>query len=120
MNFGYQLSGRRFSPGTITPTSSTSAFQSLAQEKMYAIDQAVYADYTQKPNDRISITYGLRLSIFQNIGKADVILYQDPRDNVNITRIDTLSYEPWETVMSYILIWSLVSSFSTSLIHSVL
>jgi hypothetical protein len=102
MNFGYQLSGRRFSPGTITPTSSTSAFQSLAQEKMYAIDQAVYADYTQKPNDRISITYGLRLSIFQNIGKADVILYQDPRDNVNITRIDTLSYEPWETVVSYI------------------
>jgi hypothetical protein len=69
---------------------------------MYAIDQGVYADYTQKPNDRISITYGLRLSIFQNIGKADVILYQDPRDNVNITRIDTLSYEPWETVVSYI------------------
>jgi outer membrane receptor protein involved in Fe transport len=64
--------------------------------------RTVYADYTQKPNDRISITYGLRLSIFQNIGKADVILYQDPRDNVNITRIDTLSYEPWETVVSYI------------------
>jgi hypothetical protein len=102
INFGYHLSGRRFSPGTITPSTSSSAFQRLEQQKMYALDHALYLDYKQKPSDKIAITYGLRLSIFQNIGKGDVIIYADPTDNVNITRLDTLHYQAGETIKTYV------------------
>jgi len=102
LNFGYHLSGRRFSPGKISPTSSTSAFQELDQQKMYAIDHGIYLDYKQKPSEKIAITYGLRLSIFQNVGKGDVITYADPTDNVNIVRTDTLHYDAWETIKTYV------------------
>ncbi len=102
LNFGYHLSGRRFSPGKITPTTSTSAFQELDQQKMYALDHAVYLDYKQKPFEKIAITYGLRLSVFQNIGKSDVIIYADPTDNVNIVRTDTLHYKSAQTIKAYI------------------
>lgn len=102
INFGYHLSGRRFSPGKITPSSETSAIESMSQEKMYALDHAFYLDYQQKPSDKISITYGMRLSIFQNIGRSDVVTYADPTDNVNIVRTDTLHYKAWETIKAYI------------------
>lgn len=102
LNFGYHLSGRRFSPGKISPTSETSSFQELDQQKMYAIDHALYLDYKQKPSEKISITYGLRLSIFQNVGESDVIVYADPTDNVNIVRTDTLHYNPWQTIKAYV------------------
>lgn len=102
LNFGYHLSGRRFSPGKISPTTSASAFQELEQQKMYALDHAVYLDYKQKPSENIAITYGLRLSFFQNIGKSDVILYADPKDNVNIIRTDTLQFKSWQTIKSYL------------------
>jgi len=102
LNFGYHLSGRRFSPGKLSPTTSSSAFQELDQQKMYALDHAIYLDYKQKPSEKIAITYGLRLSIFQNIGKSDVIVYADPSDNVNIVRMDTLQFKAWETIKAYV------------------
>jgi hypothetical protein len=102
INFGYHLSGRRFFPGTIKPNTSSSAFQELSQANLYALDHGLYVDYVQKPSEKISITYGLRLSIFQNIGKGDVYLYADPTDNVNIIRTDTLQYDSWQTIKTYI------------------
>lgn len=102
VNFGYHVGGRRFSPGKIEASSDQSAFQSITQDKMYAIDHAFYLDYQQKPSDKISLSYGLRLSIFQNVGKADVVTYADPQDNVNIVRTDTLHYKSWETIKAYV------------------
>jgi len=123
LNFGYHLSGRRFSPGKIAPTTAASAFQELDQQKMYALDHALYLDYKQKPFDKIAITYGLRLSVFQNIGKRDVVVYADPTDNVNVIRTDTLHYQSGETIKVYVnleprfsFLWQLnrVSSFKAS------
>jgi outer membrane cobalamin receptor len=102
LTFGYHLAGRRFSPATIKPSSESSIFQATTFDKMYALDHALYVSNRQKINNKLTLDYGVRLSIFQNVGKGDVYLYEDPQDNATITRTDTLHYDALETIKAYI------------------
>jgi hypothetical protein len=102
LSFGYHLTGRRFSPGEISPNTEGSIFSTIEQQHMYALDHAVYASNLHKLSDRWTLDYGLRLSIFQNIGKGDVYLYEDPQDNIDIVRTDTVHYDRLETIKSYV------------------
>jgi hypothetical protein len=102
LSFGYHITGRNFSPGVITPNTESSMFTTIRQQRMYALDHALYFSNQQKISDRISLDYGMRLSVFQNVGKGDVYLYTDPRDNVNRERTDTLHYDGLETIKAYI------------------
>jgi hypothetical protein len=101
ISFGYHLTGRRFSPGEVNPTSTASIFEKLVQQHMYALDHAFYVSNQQKLTDNLTLDYGVRLSIFQNIGKGDVYTYVDPKDNIDIERTDTIHYDMWETIKSY-------------------
>jgi hypothetical protein len=102
ISFGYHLTGRRFEPGTISPTSEGSIFDNLALQRMFALDHGLYVSNQQKISDRLMLDYGIRVSIFQNLGKGDVYLYEDPQDNVKITRTDTLHYNAWEPIKTYV------------------
>ena len=102
LSFGYHLTGRRFSPGEISPNATGSIFQTVALQHMYALDHGIYLSNLQNLNDRITLDYGLRLSVFQNIGPGDVYLYEDPQDNIDIVRTDTLHYDQWQTIKSYV------------------
>ncbi|MGE0589181.1 MAG: carboxypeptidase-like regulatory domain-containing protein [Cyclobacteriaceae bacterium] len=102
LSFGYQISYRRFQPGVISPNSENSIYETVRMDKQFALDHALYVDNQQKLSDKINISYGARLSIFQNIGKADIPVYADPTDNVTITRIDTLHYGSFENIKTYI------------------
>jgi hypothetical protein len=101
LTFGYHITGRRFSPGEINPTSRASIFDKLVQQHMYALDHAFYIGNQQKVSDRLTLDYGVRWSIFQNIGKGDVYSYEDPQDNIDIVRTDTTHYDMWETIKMY-------------------
>lgn len=100
--FGYHLTGRRFSPGKISPNTTASIFETVELQHMYALDHGLYISNLQRLNDRITLDYGIRLSIFQNIGPGEVYLYEDPQDNVDINRIDTLHYDAWKGIKTYI------------------
>lgn len=102
LSFGYHLTGRRFSPGEISPNTSESIFDVVKLQRLYALDHAIYLSNLQHVNDRITLDYGVRLSIFQNIGPGDVYLYEDPKDNIDIHRIDTLHYDRWEGIKTFI------------------
>lgn len=102
LSFGYHLTGRRFSPGHISPNTEGSIFDDVQLQKMYALDHAFYISNQQRLTDKISLDYGVRLSIFQNIGSSDVYLYDDPTDNINITRTDTLHYNGWQNIKTYV------------------
>ncbi|HEY0653180.1 MAG TPA: TonB-dependent receptor [Chryseosolibacter sp.] len=102
ITFGYHLTGRRFSPGEIAPTSSESFFAPMKQQHMYALDHGVYVSNQQKLTDNLLVDYGVRLSIFQNLGRGDVYLYADPKENVKIERIDTLHFDKGETIKTYV------------------
>ena len=102
LTFGYHLTGRRFSPGKISPNTEGSIFTNVELQHMYALDHALYVSNEQRLNERITLDYGVRLSIFQNVGTSDLYLYEDPRDNVDIQRTDTIHYDAWETIKTYV------------------
>lgn len=102
LSFGYQVSFRRFQPGSISPTSENSIFENIEMGKQFALDHALYIDNQQKLSSKINLSYGARLSIFQSIGKADVYQYEDPQDNVTINRTDTLHYGSFDNIKTYI------------------
>lgn len=101
LTFGYHLSGRQFSPGDVSPNSEQSFFSSFHLSKMYALDHGLYVSNHQKLSDAITLDYGVRLSIFQNVGKMDLMLYEDPKDNVNIVHTDTVHYGPWKNIKTF-------------------
>jgi hypothetical protein len=102
LTFGYHLTGRRFAPGRVAPNTSGSIFDVVEIQHMYALDHAFYISNRQWVGDKLTLDYGARLSIFQNVGKSQVYLYTDPTDNVNIERTDTLHYKTLETIKAYI------------------
>lgn len=101
LSFGYHLTGRRFSPGKISPNTTGSIFESLELMHMYALDHGLYISNKQRISDKITLDYGLRLSVFQNVGDGDVYLYEDPQNNTTITRIDTVHYDKFESIKVY-------------------
>ena len=102
LSFGYHLTGRRFSPGEISPNATGSIFQTVELQHMYALDHGIYIGNLQTLSDRMTVDYGVRLSIFQNIGPADVYVYEDAQDNIDIVRTDTLEYDRWENIKTYV------------------
>jgi len=102
LSFGYHVTGRRFAPGKVQPTTDESIFSTLELQKMYALDHALYIGNEQRLNEKFSLDYGVRLSIFQNVGKGDVYLYEDPQDNIDPTRTDTLHFDKFESIKTYV------------------
>src|SRR5690606_13021450 len=81
---------------------SGSIFTTVELQKLYAIDHALYASNQQRLGERLTLDYGVRLSVFQQVGKSDIYQYEDPRDNVNIVHTDTLSFGAWENIKTYV------------------
>jgi len=102
IDFGYHVTYRRFAPGKLSPTSDNSIFEELKIQNQYALDHAFYANHEYKATERLSLSYGARLSIFQSLGKQDVYLYTDPQDNVDVERTDTLSFDAFENIKTYV------------------
>ncbi len=102
LNFGYHLSYRRFSPGIIEPNSDKSLFTRTELQNEYALDHSLYLENEHKVSSRLTLLYGARLSIFQSIGESDVYLYEDPSDNVDIVRTDTLSFDNFENIKTFV------------------
>jgi hypothetical protein len=102
LSFGYQLTGRRFKPGKVSPNSDGSIFESVELQHMYALDHALYVSNQQKLGESFLVDYGLRLSVFQNIGPGDVYQYEDPQDNVEINRTDTVHYDKFQNIKTYV------------------
>jgi len=101
LSFGYHGTFRRFDPGRIQPNAENSIFQLTQLDKMYALDHAFYVGNEQQIGDRLTVQYGLRLSVFQNMGPSTIYTYTDPQDNVNIERIDSTQYDRWETIKTF-------------------
>ncbi len=102
LDFGYHFSFKRYSPGRISPNVEGTIFNTVELEKLFALDHALYVSNEQKLNKKLSLSYGVRLSIFQQVGDSDIVVYSDPKDNINPERIDTLSYSRLENIKTYI------------------
>ena len=102
LNFGYHVSYRSFEPGVIEPNSDRSLFTRTELQNEFALDHAFYLENQHKISNKLTLLYGARLSIFQSIGESDIYLYEDPQDNVNIVRTDTLSFDNFENIKTFV------------------
>lgn len=102
LSFGYHVSYRVFQPGIIAPNTPGSLFETVSMPKQYVFENNVYVDNKQKIGSKVTLSYGARLSIFQNIGPADITTYQDPQDNINIIKTGTVHYDKFKPVTTYI------------------
>jgi len=101
MRFGYQGTFLRFSPGRIEPASDDAIFVTTTLERMRALDHAIYVGNTQKVNDKVSLQYGLRYSLFQNVGAATIYTYDDQTDNINTQNKTAKYYESMELIKAF-------------------
>jgi len=84
-------------PGEITAIGADAGINSIALQRRYSLENAVYATDTWKATDRLSVTYGLRLSAFSVLGKGDYYNF-----NANGQVIDTLHYRSGQIVKTYV------------------
>lgn len=73
LSFGGTSIMHRFTPGTV----KTEDYGRFKIDNNYALESGLYASNEQAVTDRLSIKYGLRWSVFQNMGRATVFSYDD-------------------------------------------
>jgi len=100
--FGIEAALHDFSPGKAEPTTPESIFNVIEMQGQRAADYNVYVDHELSFNDKFSMEYGLRYSIFQNIADGNTTIY----DYVGELKKEKLpvnpkSYSDWETIKTY-------------------
>ena len=86
IKFGLNSTHHELTPSTVSASAGDVNFKSTIDPK-YALENAIYVKDEWKINSRISLDYGLRYSIFTQIGPY--------------TRDESTSFEPWEAVKTY-------------------
>jgi len=83
-------------PGEIT-ASLGSNFNSQAFQRRYSWENALYVSDVWKANDKLTLSYGLRLTAFSILGEGD-FYHVDNAGNVT----DTMHYRPGQMVKTYV------------------
>ena len=91
LNYGLNAIYYDFNPGTIVPSNSTSGINSDQLDKKYAFEPAVYISADHDLSKKVSISYGLRYSLFYRLGQSTVNIYAN--DNPVVFNNDLKLYE---------------------------
>ncbi|MCU0422216.1 MAG: TonB-dependent receptor [Bacteroidia bacterium] len=99
IKFGGVFTHHTFEPGEIKPINSESIILADKLPEKRALDYAVYASHNSKITTRLSVEYGARFSVFQNIGKGRSFNYLGNEPNAlnngilkPSTILDTINY----------------------------
>lgn len=101
LNIGYQAIGRHFTPTYLKIEDNAASSGAVKLDDKYALEQAVYIGIEQDLTDKLSFQYGLRYSMFQNIGPGKVLVYSDEADKSLDEVIDTIFYEKVKVINTY-------------------
>jgi hypothetical protein len=77
INYGANAIYYHFNPGEISPLDENSGINYKKLEQKYAFEPAFYIDTEQKINDKLSLQYGLRYSLFYRLGSSTVNYYEN-------------------------------------------
>ena len=92
IKFGLEAIHHHFNPGLARGTGdSTAMYNSLEMPESNALEYAIYLSNEHKLTNNLTINYGLRGSIFQNMGEATVYNFDD-----SYQKIDSTTYEKWD------------------------
>lgn len=92
LNFGYNASLRKFSPVYLFIKENNTTFGNIRLDEKHVLEHALYIHNEQTLTDKFSLQYGLRYTLFHNLGPGRVFRYEKglPRSPETIT--DTLTY----------------------------
>ena len=90
--FGGQVMHHTFQPGKFTPTSDESIFTGIELDNTYAMEYGLHMENDQKIGDKLSVRYGLRFSLFQNIGPYTHYNY-DKTNPLDYVLADSIVYD---------------------------
>lgn len=97
IDFGATIIYHKFSPAKIKPLKKT-LIGEFELDKQYALEHAWYISNKEKITDKLSVEYGIRYSLFQNFGEADIYQYSDPNNRRREEIVDTVRYESRELI----------------------
>ncbi|MFL9837431.1 TonB-dependent receptor [Flavobacterium sp. ST-75] len=75
LNYGVNAVYYDFNPGTIKPIDETSTVNPDQLDRKYAFEPAAYIEAEHELTDNITVSYGLRYSMFYRMGQQEVALY---------------------------------------------
>jgi hypothetical protein len=99
IDFGLNVIKHHFEPGNIE-TNEGSFFEPIKLTNYNAISSAVYISNEQKLGALLTLKYGLRISIFQQIGVGKVREYEDPASPENDEIVHETTYTTGEKIGS--------------------
>ena len=101
LTFGGQAILYDFEPAKTSAVSAGEA-TSIVLDNKYALESAVYIANQQTVNSKISLQYGIRLSIFNYMGPGSAYEFDNPDPGIRKSPIATEEFNRWETIKRYI------------------
>ncbi len=77
LEYGLNSVYYKFNPGEIEPIDENSGINPDKLIDKYAFENAIYIDAEHKISDKLSLSYGARLSTFHRLGQDELNVYQD-------------------------------------------
>ena len=77
LNYGVNGIYYEFNPGTIKPSDAKSGINFDQLDKKYAFEPALYINADHEISNKISVSYGLRYSMFYRLGQSTVNIYEN-------------------------------------------
>lgn len=96
IRFGISSSFYTLEPGSFTGNN----FKGLNLPDNHALEHAIYISNDQTINEKLAIDYGLRYSLFQNVGKGTIYKY-DKSNPLAYTAIDTIVHRKGKIFNSF-------------------
>ena len=100
INIGLNAIYHHFEPGILN-TNDNSYFSDIELTQYNAVENALYVSNEQKIGNKIVLKYGLRYSMFQQIGEGSVREYLDAENPKAGEIIRTRKYSSWEWIKPY-------------------
>lgn len=77
LNYGVNAIYYDFNPGTLNPLGDDSDVNPDQLDKKYAFEPSLYLDAEQELTENITVSYGLRYSMFYRLGAQEINLYEN-------------------------------------------
>ena len=88
-------------PGSLTPHGGESLVSPDILEQEKAIESAVYVGDQYEVNERLSVSLGIRYSVFSALGAKNVYTYASGLERTEDTIIDTVAYGAGDVIKTY-------------------
>lgn len=100
ITFGGQSTYYDFKIGDAT-AASAGIVSNLSIEDKFALESALYINNEQNFSDDITVSYGLRFSMFQFMGAGHAVTLNDTTAGLQRSIVDYKYYDDWELIKQY-------------------